>query len=257
MIIFNQKVNQVFCKSISRSIIVISTWLMMLTIQNVHAEETTSPIEDKDSGYGKLKIAWGFGYGFDWRKSNLIKNTSNQKTSGIDNKYGLIASFQYTLNPSVFIELPIIISYLAPSTRYFNSYHNNSGDGYNIDVSILGNYYLIVKNGFSFLPKAGLGYTFGYMWQTSTRLVIDKNINDTSSVIQSSFFIRLGAEVGYFKHHIGIFFNYYFLTNEFSSIKMRTAQTSANAAIQPPVTIDSSNTYLDSFGTNIYYMYRF
>lgn len=59
MIIFNKKVNQVFCKSISRSIIVISTWLMMLTIQNAHAEETTSPIEDKDSGYGKLKIAWG------------------------------------------------------------------------------------------------------------------------------------------------------------------------------------------------------
>ncbi|RDU71058.1 hypothetical protein CQA66_07115 [Helicobacter aurati] len=203
----------------------------------------------------QYNIGWGLVYGFDWRKSNLGHTTANYQTSGIDNQYGVIASIQYILESQFFYEIPLIISYVAPSARYFQAYYNNTGDGYHFDMSLMGGYYLFHTQNLKLSFKGGFGYGFGYIWQTRFRLTANSSIEDTSSVAHNTLIARIGTEVGYLKHYLGMLVNYYMWSGEFAELYSQPNQTSTT--IPAPLVVNTSNHYANSFGINLYYMYRF
>lgn len=210
----------------------------------------------KEKTAGKWRIGWGLGYGFDWRKSNLRHIAASNATSGIDHKYSAFVFTQYVLESQLFFEVPIIISYVAPDIRYFSAYYNNTGDGYHIDLSFLAGYYLLDTQSIRFSMKGGLGYGFGYIWQTRFRLNSNNvKIEDSSSVVHNALIFRMGVEIGYLKHSLGLLLNYYPWSGEFAKLYSQPPQSGITPS--DPMVSNVSNHYASSFGMNMYYTYRF
>lgn len=203
----------------------------------------------ENRGHKGFNVGWGLGYGFDFHTSKLAHDT--KVTSGLNHKFSVLIATQYVMENGVLFEIPFTLSYIMPDERYFAAFHNNNGFGAQMDIGFLSGYYLYNRDEFKLAFKGGLGYTFANMRQTSYRMSPTDTITDTSSVTNNMVDMRLGAEIGSFKHHLGVLARYYLWNHESSRLHAR----GANSAV--PIVSEASKTFFDSLGMNVYYMYRF
>lgn len=193
---------------------------------------------------GRYSFGLGIGYGFD------SIHSFNHKTS-------VFLSSQWVTEKGWLLEVPFILSYIAPDARYFNSFFNNIGDGVNADISVLSGYYLIYKENLKVAIKGGIGYSISYMWASANRMTTTSEIlSDTAYSLYNALSLRIGTEIGYQKHALGIYYTYYIPMSETLSLLSRTNPSSATGSII--ITRNESNAMLfDTMGFYVYYMYRF
>lgn len=190
---------------------------------------------------GNYSFGVGLSYGF-------------ENMQGVNNKYGIIFSSQWVADRWL-LELPLIVSYIAPNTRYFKAFHNNSGDGVNVDISVLSGWYFINKDDFKVALKGGIGYNLSYNFASSYRMSNAGDVvKDTSWALYNSLTLRIATEIAYMKHAFGIYFHYYIPTNESLSI-MQAAYGSKGEF--NPYKSESTQMLYNCIGMNFYYIYRF
>ncbi|MWV61346.1 hypothetical protein DCO58_10085 [Helicobacter saguini] len=250
--------------------------LNMLLAQNIGSIDKVDLVDSKSLAndsrilgqyepYSNMQYRFGFGasYGMDSINSNVIK--------GINHKYGIIFSNNFIFPNNFIIENPVILSYLVPNNSYFKAYFNNIGDGGDIDISALGGYIMQFAK-LRILLKAGIGYYFSYIYASRTRLDSAGYTSDIGYAMYNGLSLKMGVELGFDsieynkkidnssiqaslnKHSLGIIFTYYPLLNE--KLQLLESSQATNAAFIA-ITHKYNNFLYNTFGLNVYYLYRF
>lgn len=189
----------------------------------------------------------GLSYGLDY-----IKHTDQTNT---DRKFGIVLSPQWVGDRGWLIEVPLIISYIAPDAQYFQAYYNNTGDGANGDISLLAGWYLIDSNIFKLSIKGGVGYNFSYMFAYRYRMTSSTElVKDFSFVNYKSLSLKIGAEIGLKKHAFGATFNYYLPMDETRDLMSSHFN---NGGVAAPIQTQTAQKVQGSTGFTCYYAYRF